>query len=347
MISEADIKFPDIPFRKTAVLILIGLVIYFIYLYLVGFESLRAVLSGVDYRLMALAIAVSLCGNLFHAAGWWVLLRHVRYEISLGWTYLVYLSSIFFTNLIPSAAMSGEVGKIYFIQKSVPGTRVDRTFAAGLMSRLLEVVPVALGAIVGVAYLAMFYSLPAWALGFCVLVAGVISLIATVVLAVSMNPRLLKAMAASAIRVASRVFRRMDVAGLTGRTEALVAQFDASMREIAGGKLLILKSLALIMIAWVFDVSVAYIVFMALGHEVSIGVIITIYSMMVLLQLIPTFLPGGLGIVDAVMTVLYLSAGLPGSIAAGATVMIRLVTLWFLTAVGGLATLFLARATGK
>jgi uncharacterized protein (TIRG00374 family) len=347
VISEADIKFPDIPFRKTAALILVGLVIYFIYLYLVGFESLRAVLSGVDYRLMALAIAVSLCGNLFHAAGWWVLLRHVRYEISLGWTYLVYLSSIFFTNLIPSAAMSGEVGKIYFIQKSVPGTRVDRTFAAGLMSRLLEVVPVALGAIVGVAYLAMFYSLPAWALGFCVLVAGVISLIATAVLAVSMNPRLLKSMAASAIRVASRVFRRMDVAMLTGRTEALVAQFDASMREIAGGKLLILKSLALIMIAWVFDVSVAYIVFMALGHEVSVGVIITIYSMMVLLQLIPTFLPGGLGIVDAVMTVLYLSAGLPGSIAAGATVMIRLVTLWFLTAVGGLATLFLARATGK
>lgn len=347
MISEADIKFPDIPFRKTAALILIGLVIYFIYLYLVGFESLRAVLSGVDYRLIALAIVVSLCGNLFHAAGWWVLLRHVRYEISLGWTYLVYLSSIFFTNLIPSAAMSGEVGKIYFIQKSVPGTRVDRTFAAGLMSRLLEVVPVALGAIVGVAYLAMFYSLPAWALGFCVLVAGVISLIATAVLAVSMNPRLLKAMAASAIRVASRVFRRMDVAVLTGRTEALVAQFDASMREIAGGKLLILKSLALIMIAWVFDVSVAYVVFMALGHEVSVGVIITIYSMMVLLQLIPTFLPGGLGIVDAVMTVLYLSAGLPGSVAAGATVMIRLVTLWFLTAVGGLATLFLARATGK
>jgi len=117
------------------------------------------------------------------------------------------------------------------------------------------------------------------------------------------------------------------------------------VREIAGRKLTIAKALALIMIAWGFDVTVAYISFLSIGYPVSPGVVVTIYCIMVLLQLIPTFLPGGLGIVDAVMTVLYTSMGVPKLSAAGATIMIRLVTLWFLTAVGGLVTLYLAKAT--
>jgi hypothetical protein len=33
--------------------------------------------------------------------------------------------------------------------------------------------------------------------------------------------------------------------------------------------------------------------------------------------------------------------------AAGATIMVRFVTLWFLTTVGGLVTLYLARAHGE
>jgi uncharacterized membrane protein YbhN (UPF0104 family) len=76
MISETDVKFPDIPFRKTAVLIVIGLVLYFGYLYLVGFETVKTELARVSPWLVVLAFAVSLCGNVFHTAGWWVLLRH-------------------------------------------------------------------------------------------------------------------------------------------------------------------------------------------------------------------------------------------------------------------------------
>lgn len=346
MVSEADVKFPDIPFSKTAVLIVIGLVIYFVYLYFVGFGSLLEMLAAVSLPLVALALVVSLCGNLFHAAGWWVLLRDTGHRISLGRAYLIYLSSIFFTNLIPSAAASGEVGKLYFVQKLSEGSRVDKTFAAGVVSRLLEVVPVALGTIVGVAYVALYYNAPAWALGFCIAVAAAVSIAAIVILVLCTNVRLLKLLAHTAVGVFSKITKRADQAGLEEKVEAIVTQFDHSMREIAGRKLTVVKALTLILIAWCFDVAVAYIAFRAIGYQVSPGVVVTIYCIMVLLQLIPTFLPGGLGIVDAVMTLLYLSMGVPQFSAAGATILIRLVTLWFLTAVGGLMTLYLARVTG-
>jgi glycosyltransferase 2 family protein len=347
MISEADVKFPDIPFRKTALLIVVGLILYFGYLYLVGFDTVRTELARVDLRLVALACLVALCGNVFHTAGWWVLLRHLKYKISLGWAYIIYLSSIFFTNLVPSAALSGEIGKIYFIQKTVPDTRVDRTFAAGIVSRLLEVVPTATGALIGVTYLTLYYSLPLWALALCVLIAVVIAIGALFVLAVSMNVKLLWSTANFLLGLAGKIFKGHNMDSISEKVEALVTQYDASIREISASKALIVKSLALIFVAWIFDVSVAYIAFAAVGYNIPVGVVVTIYSVMVLVSLIPTFIPGGLGYVDGLMNLLYGLAGVRQSDAFSGTFVIRLVTLWFLTAVGGLCTLYLARATGR
>ena len=54
MISEEDIKFPDIPFIKTAALILVGLVLYLGYLYIVGFEEPEGGAPG--RRLQAIAV---------------------------------------------------------------------------------------------------------------------------------------------------------------------------------------------------------------------------------------------------------------------------------------------------
>jgi hypothetical protein len=347
MISETEVKFPDIPFRKTAVLIVIGLVLYFGYLYLIGFETVMTELARVNLWLVVLALVVSLAGNVFHTAGWWLLLRHMKYRISLVWAYLIYLSSIFFTNLVPSAALSGELAKLYFIQKSVPDTRVDRTFAAGIMSRLLEVVPTATGAILGIAYLTLYYSLPLWALALCTLLAGIIAVGALFVLAVSMNVTLLRSTANVILGVVTKIFKGHNMDGIREKVEALVTQYDASIREISASKVLILKALALVFVAWLFDVSVAYIAFAAIGYNIPVGVVVTIYSMMVLVSLIPAFIPGGLGYVDGLMNLLYSLAGVKEKDAFSGTFVIRLVTLWFLTAVGGLCTLYLARATGR
>lgn len=347
MISEADIKFPDIPFRKTAVLIMIGLLLYFGYLYIVGFESVKNTLASVDLWLVLLAIIIALVGNIFHTAGWWIFLNDMGYKLSLPKAYEIYLSNIFFVNLIPSAAVSGEVAKIYFVQKNTPDSRFDKTLAAGLVSRVLEIVPVALGAIIGVIYLSVYYKAPLWLLVFCIFIAAVISLLAITVLAISLNNQLLRSITSGIINLTGGLFKQKDITRHIQQIDAVVQQFDVSLRTITRNRSLIIISLALIMIAWVFDISIAYVAFMATGHPVSWGIVITIFSVMVMLQFLPTFLPGGLGLVDIVMTLLYLAIGVPYASAAGTTIIIRFVTLWSLTAIGGLVTLYLAKNVGR
>lgn len=343
MISEEDIKFPDIPFAKTAVLILVGLALYLGYLYFVGFDSLKSVLLDTDYRILLFAALLALIGNMFHAGGWWVFLRDMKYKVSFLKAYEIYLSSIFFVNVIPTAAISGEVAKIYFVQKADPGSRFDRTLAAGLMSRILEIIPVSLGAIAGVLYVAIYYHIPAWALVFCIVIAVALAIAATIILAVAMNNDLLRKLTAWLIAALGKLFKSKSWNERAERYDRIILQFGSSIKEITGKKLLIARALALIFIAWCFDVSVAYLAFLAIGNPVSPGFVITVFSIMVILQLLPTFLPGGIGFVDIVMTTLYLAMGIPKAGAAGATIMIRLVTLWFLTTVGSLVTLYLLR----
>ncbi|HTY90527.1 MAG TPA: lysylphosphatidylglycerol synthase transmembrane domain-containing protein [Methanocella sp.] len=346
MITEQDIKFPDIPFGKTAVLIVLGLAIYFVYLYVVGFDSVMNVLRHANYWYIVLAMLVVLVSNAFHTAGWWVYLRNVGYKISFMKAYQMYLSSIFFVNVVPTMAVSGEVSKIYFIQKSTPDTRFDKTLATCLISRVLEIIPIATGATVGVLYMAFFYGMPLWATIFCLFIALVMVSLAIGGLVVAMDNALLRRLTGAAFRLLGRLLKR-DLSVQAEQIDVILMQFDTSLKGITGNKALIAGSLLLIFTAWCLDVSVAYIAFMAVGSTVSPMLVITVFSVMVILQMLPLFLPGGIGVVDIVMTTLYMTVGIQKETAAGATMIVRFVTLWFLTAVGGLVTLYLVKAHGK
>jgi uncharacterized protein (TIRG00374 family) len=81
-------------------------------------------------------------------------------------------------------------------------------------------------------------------------------------------------------------------------------------------------------------VAVAYIAFLAIGYHVSALLVVTIFSVILILQLLPTLVPGGLGLIDGLMTVLYIALGIPLVAATGATIMVRPVSLWFLTVLG-------------
>ncbi len=346
MISEADVRFPDIPFKKTAVLIVIGLAIYLGYLYMVGFDAVKEVLLKADYWYLGLAVLVSLTANAFHAAGWWVYLKDKGYRTPFFKGYEIYLASIFFVNLLPTMAVSGEAAKVYFVQKSTPGSRFDKTVATCVISRVLEIVPIVIGATIGVLYLAFFYGMPLWATAFCLFVAMAMGALAITGLVVALNNALLKGLSDSGFKLLGRLLKR-DMSGRARHLDAVITQFDASIKDITSKKGLVAASLALIFIAWCLDVSVAYIAFLAVGHPVSPVLVVTVFSVMVILQMLPIFLPGGIGLVDIVMTTLYMTVGIPKESAAGATIMVRFVTLWFLTTAGGLATIYLAKAHGK
>jgi hypothetical protein len=84
-----------------------------------------------------------------------------------------------------------------------------------------------------------------------------------------------------------------------------------------------------------------------MGLEVPVRAVFAVYAVMIFLQMLPLFLPGGLGLVDIVMITLFNAIGVPMHAAVAATILIRLIQLWFLTALGGASMAYLIRKINR
>ncbi len=82
-----------------------------------------------------------------------------------------------------------------------------------------------------------------------------------------------------------------------------------------------------------FDMLTLYFLFVAAGHPVSLGVLLAGYGLPLLLGKV-SFLPGGVGIVEATMAALYNGLGVPNGVTVVVILIYRLMSFWLPLLVG-------------
>jgi glycosyltransferase 2 family protein len=95
----------------------------------------------------------------------------------------------------------------------------------------------------------------------------------------------------------------------------------------------------------VFDMLTLYFLFYAAGHHVSPGVLLAGYGLPLLLAKV-SFLPGGIGIVEATMAALYRSLGVPADVMVVVVLTYRFLSLWLPLLLGFPASFFLQHTSG-
>ncbi|MCA9952921.1 MAG: flippase-like domain-containing protein [Anaerolineales bacterium] len=93
-----------------------------------------------------------------------------------------------------------------------------------------------------------------------------------------------------------------------------------------------------------FDMLTLYFLFIAAGHPVRPGVLLTGYGLPLLIGK-AGFIPGGVGIVEATMTAIYVSMGIPTHLTVVVTLAYRLISFWFPILLGFWAAVYLQRVT--
>jgi uncharacterized protein (TIRG00374 family) len=86
-------------------------------------------------------------------------------------------------------------------------------------------------------------------------------------------------------------------------------------------------------VVWFLELLRVFVVFMAFGVHVSLGMIAAVFLVSTLIGIIP-ILPGGLGSIDGVMILLYSLAGVSSSISTAATLVERMISLWMVIIIG-------------
>src|SRR3989304_4684981 len=105
--------------RKTVIFPLIGLIAFFLYIYLfrVDIPAIVAIAGSADPPPYILAVMFSLVEVFFFSMSWRVLANFLRIKLSIIKSYLLVWYGIFVDTIIPAESVSGEIIRVYVIAK--------------------------------------------------------------------------------------------------------------------------------------------------------------------------------------------------------------------------------------
>ena len=99
---------------------------------------------------------------------------------------------------------------------------------------------------------------------------------------------------------------------------------------------------ALTLIAWILDGLSFYLIFIALGMNITFLATISLVSFALLISIV-SFLPGGLGSFEVIMVVFLGMFGVTASTATAGVLLARFVTIWYSLLLGGFAFIYLSK----
>jgi uncharacterized protein (TIRG00374 family) len=108
------------------------------------------------------------------------------------------------------------------------------------------------------------------------------------------------------------------------------------------GRIKLLYSFVLCLITWLLYGAVTYISFLALGVHIPFLLILGIFTLSVIVG-VASFLPGGIGSTEAVMTLLLTLSGVDSAIAVTGVLISRFLSLWYNIFLGGLSFVYLSK----
>lgn len=341
---KSEIELPTIHPKKSISLIAVGLCVYFLYLYHAGYQDVIESLSGAAISLFAAAVILALLGVFCDALAWRAIALKFDYKVPIKDIFMIYLSCGFMNNLIPSGSFSGETARVYFLEKLDGGSRIDQSSATVATTRIITAIPFFLGTAIGLAYLDLVTDAPPWALATCYTIALVLLLLNATFFGICFAENWLERIAFTIIKYVESILHvHID----KNQCSRILERFHRSMTLLAEHKKTLFISTFWALAGWLCMTTVAVVVFRSMGVTVPLWAVLAVYSVMIFLQMLPIFLPGGLGLVDIVMSTLFTAIGIPVHTAVAATILIRLVQLWMLTAIGGLATAYLVKKINR
>lgn len=276
-----------------------------------GWANVVGAVAQVGAPVVLAALALALANYGLRVLRWRMYLAALGYRLGKRSAAAIYFAGFAFT---ATPGKAGELLRGVFLRRE--GVPFVTSTAAFLSERL--------GDLIGVALIALPGALVYPSGGLIVGAGG--AMIGIVVLALSQK-RLL-----DAALVACAHSRGRFGVKLGGVVQLLL---EARRCHEPGALAL---GMALSLAAWGAEAYAFHVVLVGMGLDIGLGWAMSIYALSMLAGAV-SFLPGGVGGAEAVMMGLLLMSGVDQPQAVAATVLIRLATLWFAVALGGLALL--------
>jgi glycosyltransferase 2 family protein len=310
---------------------LLGLVGFFIYIYVfkVNFLGILSTVKTLNPLIYAVAIVFGLLEVLFFTASWKVLTNYLKIKMSAIRAYLYVWYGIYVDTIVPAQSISGEVTRTYLCTRDKCGP-FGKVVASLFTHRLLGMALNVIALIAGIVLLTFGGNVNPLVFNVLIFVTIAIVAIISLMFVLSFKQKWTLKIVNFTAHIARKItFGRINVTKLTEEAVEATQHFHESMKEFRHTPKAIGGSVFFLVISWFFSLSIPYLVFQALGHPVTWSIIIVTSAIFLAVKSIPIGVPFEVGLPEAVMTTLYISMGVYGPLAATATILVRIITLWF------------------
>jgi len=317
--------------KRSLPFLLIGLLIFIAYLYFfVDINEMIAIVKGINLFYYSLAVGVLLLNTVFFSLAWQYLLRPLSVNVPFRKTFLFDLIGSFVDILVPAESISGDVSKVYLMSKG-SGENAGKVVASIVSHRILSMIITLSSLIIGSTSLfIMQYKLPSFVLNLILLVVIGIMMSLVFMFLICSKEQLTQKIIDSLLRFFNFVLRgRLKLTSLRSKARKALRVFHQSMEFLGGNPRSLVWPVIFSVVAWILSILLSFLVFVSLDHPVSFSVVIIVYSIGCTIQTIPLGIPAEVGPVEIVMISLYALLGVPAGISAAATVLVRIITVWF------------------
>jgi uncharacterized protein (TIRG00374 family) len=317
--------------KKVFLFILIGLLTLIAYfIYFVGTVNIVDQIKQVDLYYYAPAFVAFLVSVLFSTLAWRSLLSNLSIKVTVGTALLFMWTGLFFDATVPDPGWSGDLSKAYMLSKA-SNLNCARIVATVVGQKIIGLAITVIDLVLGLILLSRDYTLPGLVLIFIAIVSFLSILSLFVLVYLSAKPKATKRILDWLIRVALIVRRgNWDSADFRLRAQEMLDTYHENIRVLASNLKALVRPVIFSLTSWAFDVSITFLTFASLHYPVPVDKVLIVYALTGSLQ---AFGVSFVGFTELIMTGSYTVLGIPATIGLSATLLARVVTLWFKLAV--------------
>ena len=316
------------PHRSNMVLILLiaGLAAFVLYILLfVNPVRIAETLSKTNLIIYALAFVAFTLNTFCSSLVWNSLLNNLSVKISKKKTFLFTWVGLFFDATLPQLGWSAEISKTYFLSRDVKieaGPIMTSVVGQKLFSMTISITALS----TGLGLVLYGYTLPLLATLLISLVLALSIGTLAVVYYVSFKPTATRKLLAWAIKIGGFFRKSWNPQNFKNKAEKTLGDFHLGFKQLKSNPTLLIRPILYAVISFVFEVSVVFLAFMALGQTVPIDVVLIVFTLTGILQTIGVAI---FGFPELIMTLTFTALYIDPAVAVSVALLTRVVNLWF------------------
>jgi uncharacterized protein (TIRG00374 family) len=321
--------------RKTIPFLLLGLLAFLLYLiFFININEMIAVIKQTSLPIYLLSVVATVAEIPFFALAWYCFLMHLSVTVSFKKLFIYSWASNFIDLLIPAESVSGEISRIYFITRD--GVDAGKAVASVVTQRVLGMFLIVGTLTIGALYLLILQiPFPSLIQNLILLAVAAAAIFLCLFFVLCFKENWTQKVVDKIIDLVERISHgRWNLDVWRDRARRGTKAFYESLRSFSANPSMLILPVAFSILSWFFGILVYYLVFAAIGYILDWAVLIIVYTLVGALKSIPVGVPWEVGVTEIAMTTLFGAFGVPLSISAAATVLIRIVTDGFRFVVG-------------